>query len=614
MRKIEIDARMKSLGILSLCAAVFFVSIYMIITSINRYSVIGIQKENGRIEIETSENYLFMIPRGKETIAPVTNAKIFAEAVESGDPELKLVIFTTKGKFIFDGKKTGLNEEQKKEFFDKLINFIETGAVTDFSESFYSFSYLLAVGILLGIASFKFGVYQYGHIPAKSKDKQDSNIFKELAGKAISSAKKMMKDKQEAKQQINKPQAQKKAGAGQNDLGLFVDKVIKVLLPGYDKNITINPDIFKIPELHGIAIACTSVQLAEMKNRYGADIEYIVFSGETGGTAMLAAASKWLAGFKGYLIVQTDNIPPVKPSQITAFFKDHKAKYSECSILSKEVPEKNIPQGMIVKNIADRVMKISESEETWEVQEKNAEIYAGLMLFNLGNLTSLLSKLTSDGSSTGMPLTRVVELYQKNRFKINSFSVSAAVVQKSKLSDASEPFSKPEKKVKTFGLIITSPVTERDTLIKSFDALSIPEIESIAFIARQDLRDTIGELFGDEIRIISTDGDSGDGFDAGKAQEWLKNMNGNVVVISGNADGITKIITKSLIDHHNEESNTCTYIKNGENTSVYCVKADYFVYSAKRIIRDDETRKYHLSQITDILINDKKKVEEYPPA
>jgi hypothetical protein len=68
MRKIEIDARMKSLGILSLCAAVFFVSIYMIITSINRYSVIGIQKENGRIEIETSENYLFMIPRGKETM------------------------------------------------------------------------------------------------------------------------------------------------------------------------------------------------------------------------------------------------------------------------------------------------------------------------------------------------------------------------------------------------------------------------------------------------------------------------------------------------------------------------------------------------------------------
>jgi hypothetical protein len=618
MLNIVTDARMRAFTILGLCAAGFILSLYLIPSSANRYSVNAIRKENGRVEITSSDNFLFIFPSGKETIAPVTNARMIEDVQDSLNSVVKLLLFTTKGKFELKDEKIGLDGDEKKEFFKKIVEFTENQALTDFNESFYSVGLSFFLGLILAISSIKIGYAQYRDLPSKAEGQTGADILKNTLKNAFNKAAVTVAKKAG---EISENRKTVKAAAGTkatikpklsvtNDLGIIVDRVIKVILPGYDRNIVINPDIFRIPEVHGIAIACTSSQLAEMKNRYGNDIEYIVCSGIEGGTEMIRAAVNWTSGFKGYLIVQTDNLSGVKQSHISALFRDHKAKYSECTILSKEVSEKKVSKGMIVKNIADRVMKISETEEVWEVPDKNAEVYAGVMLFNLVNLNLSMNKFTSDGSNLNLPFIRIVDLYQRSRFKINTFSIASAERARPETA-SSDPFAAPVKKIKTFGLIITAPATDKSTLLKSYDIISLPEIESTAFVARSDLRDTIGELFGDEIRIITTDGDYGDGFDASKAQEWLKNMNGNVVVISGDPGDITKETISSLIEFHNSETNTCTYIRSSDKVPAYCLKADYFVYSAKRIIKDDETKKYNLPQIVDILIADKKKVQEF---
>ena len=311
--------------------------------------------------------------------------------------------------------------------------------------------------------------------------------------------------------------------------------------------------------------------------------------------------------FIGYLMVQTDDLNDIVSSDIINFYNFHREKNNECSLLSIESCEQLIPTGKIIRNIANRIIKISETEELND-EGNSVEIKAGLFCFNTKKIIECIKKYSSESRGTGS-LTGMIEFLGKSGSKINSFPVSSNPKRKiiTKNFSSSNPLAAHTDKISA--LLIPPPDDQIKTLLSIYEAVSIPQIERTGIIVESGSAERVKDLLGDSPQIMQTDDDLGNGYDAIKAYDWLKNSGGNVVTISGQNENITKTSVKKLIDRHTVRGNTCTTIISSGEPVMYCAKTDYFIYAVKRIVKDDDTKKYYLSQITDILKNDNKQVE-----
>jgi bifunctional N-acetylglucosamine-1-phosphate-uridyltransferase/glucosamine-1-phosphate-acetyltransferase GlmU-like protein len=599
------DLRTRTWIIFGIYVILFIAGLSIFFSKSSGLIISGIKKSNGRLEITYQSSSADPV-----TVAPVTGIFLVPENPEDSTSVNKIVLRTSLyGNFTIDDTVYELEEDEKESLHEELISFADDGSVTEYGRTFGRSWFVRLLGIILAAVSAWFGYKSYKDIPDATEE-QKAEIVSKL--KNIGSGIAHLKDKL-PKNIVPKKIIPKKTDSKDGSRTQVIDtteKLLKVVIFTSDGK-GIDPEAFKIPGMESIKIACESSMKNDIEAKYGREFGYISNDGKNSLPEILLGLESSMKNFTGYLIVQTKPQPDINNNYADKFYKFHKERNNEATIATGESSEEKIPSGKIIRNMANRIMRISASEELNDNPGMPCEIYAGLMCFNTKKFFDSLRKYVS-GSNYNGSLEGLIELYSRNGYKVNNLPLSdgntASIASKNFM--ASKPFASHSQK--SSALIISSGQDPLKSILKSYEAVSIPEIENTGIIIKKEFEENIKETLGDSPQIMLTEDDLGDGYDAMKAYDWLRNSGGNVVAVSGECVKISKDVIKNLIIMHTGNNNTCTTVLNGEYPIIYCVKTDYFIYAVKRIIKDDDTKKYYLSQITQILQDDKKQVSVIP--
>ena len=559
----------------------------MFLNGFNRFSISGIRKDSGRVEFEFYDNYLYMFSHNTESYAPITDVKYYKSDSKDNPDNPLLVFFTTTDEFRFYAKENDIDDEDLRELHKEINAFMDDEEIVNFGESFFYLRFYGLFGLLLAGLIGYYILPLYKQIPALPKPKKVVKGKDKSTDKVVKKVKKIKKVKKV----------------------ITSEMLLKILVPVYDKNFTFKPEIYDTQFTLGVALACTPAQKIELVEEYEDDYEYIVCDKNTGTAEMTAKAEGWLKDFTGYLIVQTGNIPELSSSMVADFYKNHKSVQNEFSILSTETSESSIPTGKIMRNMANRISSISETNESNENDFQAAQISLGLFCFNSKKVFDTVKSLSHGNDLSGIPLSRITEKYHKNRNKMSTYVVKT-VAKQAVISNASatkENIVLPSQKAKAIILSVMEFNVEK--LKNSYEALS-PEIENIYVVLNSTHQDEAKKILGENVTFVLSEGKMGDADDVLKVNDHLRNFNGLVIVVTEDIVDISKEKIGKLLSDHTSQSNICSYVKHEDNNILYCTDAFQFLYAVRMIGRNPEDRKYHLSDMLNILVEAKKRVQE----
>ena len=602
MSKLDLSPRLKAQIMFFSAVALSIIGFLMFINGFNRYSISGERKESGRVEFEFHDHYMYMFTHNTISYAPVTDIRFYKSDSKDKPSNPLLVFFTTTDEFRFYAEENGISGDDLKELHKELQIFMDDENISEFGDSFFYLRFYGILGLLMAGLIGYYIIPLFKKIPKQTEKEKEE--FKAKVLKQIDNIKKIkditvkkMKDIKE-----KKPEMTKEIISG--------DRLLKILIPIYDKNIDFNSDNFNTPFTHSIALACTPTQKEELFEQYGDKFEYIICDENSGTAEMLARAEEWMKDFTGYLIVQTENIPKITSSLVMDLYQDHKNARNDCTILVTESAETNIPSGKLIRNMANRIVQISEIPEVNDTSVQVGEVSLGLFCFNSQKIYDNLKKLSRDNSFAGISLSKIVEVYFKNRNKMGTFIVNDAQKQNIQQDDTSNRNSTNVSTKNILALVLSTNNFDENSIKTSHDALSLPSIEKIYTIIKQENEQKIKELFENDVNLIFSEGKMGDADDVLKTNDLLRDFTGDIVVISESDVNITQDMIASLISDHANHRNICTYLTSNEKIILYCVNSFQFLYAVKKVSRDPETKKYYLSEIIGILIEAKKRVQE----
>ena len=595
------DLRTRTWIIFGIYVILFIIGLTIFFSKSSGLIISGIKKPNGRIEITYQSSSADPV-----TVAPVTGIFLVPENPEDSTSVKNIVLRTSLyGNFIIDDTVYELEDEEKESLHEELISFADDGTLTEYGRTFGRSWFIRLLGIILAAVSGWFAYKSYKDIPDSTQE-QKAEIVSKL--KNIGSGIAQLKDKM-PKNIVPKNIIPQKTGPNDTSRTQVIDtteKLLKVIIYTPDGQ-GIHTEAFKIPGMESIKILCENNVKNDLEAKYGKEFGFLPIDVKKSLPEILLSLEGSMKNFTGYVMIQTLPNSEINNNYADRFYKFHKDRNNESTIATGESPEEKILSGKIIRNIANRIMRIASSEELNDNPGMPCEVYAGLMCFNTKKFFDALKKYIS-GSNYDGTLEGLIELYSRNGYKVNSLPISDQSVASSAPGNfmSSKPFASHSQK--TSALIISSGQDPLRSILKYYEAVSIPEIENTGVIIRKEFEENIKEMLGDSPQIMLTENDLGDGYDAMKAYDWLRNSGGNVVALSLESGEISKDIIKNLITMHTGNNNTCTTVLKGEDPIIYCVKTDYFIYAVKRIIKDDDTKKYYLSQITQILQDDKKQV------
>ncbi|MDA3838016.1 MAG: hypothetical protein PF574_03430 [Candidatus Delongbacteria bacterium] len=593
---INLDKRLTAQIIFFLAILVFVIGFFMFINGLNRHSISGIRKDSGRVEFEFYDHYLYMFPHNVISYAPVTDIKYYKSDSKDKPSNPLIVFFTTTDDFKFYAEENNISVDDLKKLDKELNVFMNNEELKEFGDSFFYLKFYGIIGLLMTVLTGYFIIPLFKRIPKKTEEEK-----KEFKAKII----KKIQDIKKIKNVTVKRMKEKKPGITKEIIS--GDRLLKILVPVYDKNINFKSDVFKTPYTHSIALACTSSQKLELQEQHGNDFEYFVTDKNTNTAEMVMLAENWVKDFKGYLMVQTENIPELTSSMVSDFYKEHKGLQNESTILVTESSESNIPSGKLIKNMANRIVDISATPEPNDPGQI-AEVSLGLFCFNIKKIFGMIRDLGHGDSYSEVIFTRIFEVYHKNRSKLNTFVVKNAQKQniQSSITSTKQTISATKK---IAALIISTQDYNPEKLTSSVEALT-PEIEIIYLIISSEHQEEAKELLGENVTYVISEGKIGDADDILKTNDYLRNFNGLVLVITEDIVDISKDKISKLLTEHTNQNNICSFVKNEDKNTLYCTDAFQFLYAVKMIGRNAITRKYHLSDLINILIDAKKRVQE----
>ncbi|MFO7810073.1 MAG: hypothetical protein R6V47_01705 [Candidatus Delongbacteria bacterium] len=583
------DRRSRAILVFGLYLLFFIAGLIMSYSGLKKFTVSAIKKPNGRVEVFVKDRSLFFIKSNSRKIAPVTNIRFFTETAEDKSLNTFVILYTLKGEHRLYGSKAELHDKEKRNLYNELQFFIDDADRSEFFRSF-SFNRIYGyIGLIIMILSGYLTVISYKNIPAQEHKKNINlrSVLHKLTGKLLSLTKSSKKSFRPH------PRAETRT----DDL---FDENLKILIIAFDSAKMSDPEIFNFAADKNITIACNKNNRNKIINKFGSSYRYISFDENENELQALLVYIEHLGDFAGYLIISSEPDNDIRNKKIAELYKFHKENNSECTLATTIKNASERKKGFIIRNIANRIVKIGDPERSTE------EAFAGIYCFNTTKLFSTVTKYRANNA--GLDLSAIIEEYGKKNYRMSSFLVTEKTKEKSFAHPSVKDEQKTEKRVKTAGVIVTSQHTQPQHVDRQYKALSLPQIERTFIIVRSEQIDDIKFLLQGAFELIVTNDDLGDGYDVLKAYDELKEHKGDTIVIPDIDTVITQKIVEKLIDLHSSGSDICTYLTKNDLPVLYCVRTSYFTYAVKRIIKDDETKKYYLSQIIEILINDKKKV------
>ena len=583
--KFDHSAIIKRITIAHLGYPALFIALCMIYYGQVR---IGVSAEKGpdRNEFTISKYFMLLIPVGSENLPHIEKARFLNESEKDGSLRTSVILLSARFPHTVYSSSSEDYDEKKREMYNDLSFFLSDVTQTEFCESYVFTNRSGILGYILVLLSVLF--IKYG--PKKS------------VAPIVEKAAKLIPEK---KSKPKESKAEKKEKTEKRKNGQ-----LRVIISTIDNSLKVEPAVFDIQETGAIAFVCTENKKSELVSRFGDDYDYLVCDGKGGTSGILKCAEEWLKDFNGYLMIQAGPIPKLTKDNIAGLYKEHLKNDSDCTILTTECGDKKIPYGKVLRNVANRIIKISETEETCEEQDQTYEIFAGLLCFNTKNLYKVYNSLKAAGSEKAVDVVRMAEGYYKNGSRVNTFMLSSGkTIETEKHTTGVSQKQTPEKKSFS-GIIISTEKFSPGTLRRSYEALNSVKPESSCIITTSEFGGMIKELVGDNSELIISDGHLGDADDVLKSYDKFNNFNGEVIVIPDTDNIISDKDLKYTISKHIENSNVLTILQDPAGKVIfYCANSFQFFYAVKKVNRDEETGKYYLSGINDILINDKKRIQ-----
>ena len=541
-------------------------------------------KDTDRNVFYVKKYFMLLIPAGSEKLTNIQKARFVTE--NNSDKELVSTVVLLSARFehrIFSSLSDQF-DEKKRNMYNDISFFLTDETRNEFSDS-YVFTYKSGwYGYILSLLSVLFLIYG----PKKS------------IAPAVEMLQKLIPEKQTRPKETK---AEKKEKIERRKNGQ-----LRVIISAMDNETILIPSIFDIPETGATALMCPENKKSELLSKFGDDYDYLICDGKGGTAGILKCAEEWLKDFNGYVIIQPGPIKKLTKNNITGFYKEHLKNDSDCTILTTECGEKKTPYGKVLRNVANRIIKISETEETNDSQGQTYEIFAGLLCFNTKNLYKVYNSLRTAGSDKAVDIVRMAEGYYKNGSRVNTFMISSgneAVTHSAEVSQKQTPGKKSFS-----GIIISTEKFGPGAFRRSLEALNSVDPVSLCIITTSEFEGMIKELAGDESELLISNGHLGGADDVLKAYDKYKSFIGDIVVIPDTDNIISDNDLKHTISKHVDSSNVLTILQDPAGKVLfYCANSFQFFYAVKKVNRDEETGKYRLSGINEILINDKKRIQ-----
>jgi len=235
-------------------------------------------------------------------------------------------------------------------------------------------------------------------------------------------------------------------------------------------------------------IICVTGHKADMVKKSLRDVKFVRQKRPLGSADAVKQARKFFKTLSGNLLVLYGDDPLIRPETIKRLKEAHEREKNSCTLLSAHTADP-AGYGRILRDARNNITGIVEEVEAPLSQKSITEINAGVYLFDIRKLFTLLADIKNDNKKKEYFLTDVISLMHKNRLKVNSVIVEDAdevlgINTRSDLSTASSMLRKRKlKELMAAGVTIIAPEStyidgnvtiERDTVIYPYTVIEGP--------------------------------------------------------------------------------------------------------------------------------------------
>jgi len=145
------------------------------------------------------------------------------------------------------------------------------------------------------------------------------------------------------------------------------------------------------------------------------------------GHATLCGLSALPADFDGVVVVTSGDIPLLDSGTLTALIATHRNEPAAVTVLTTTVPD-STGYGRILRTQDGEVIAIVEETDATPQQRAIREVNAGIYAFDIAELRSALSRLSSDNAQHELYLTDVISIVRADGHAVHANHVDDAAV------------------------------------------------------------------------------------------------------------------------------------------------------------------------------------------
>ena len=145
------------------------------------------------------------------------------------------------------------------------------------------------------------------------------------------------------------------------------------------------------------------------------------------GHATLCGLSALPADFDGVVVVTSGDIPLLDSGTLTALIATHSSEPAAVTVLTTTVPD-STGYGRILRTQDGEVIAIVEETDATPQQRAIREVNAGIYAFDIAELRSALSRLSSDNAQHELYLTDVISIVRADGHAVHANHVDDAAV------------------------------------------------------------------------------------------------------------------------------------------------------------------------------------------
>jgi bifunctional UDP-N-acetylglucosamine pyrophosphorylase/glucosamine-1-phosphate N-acetyltransferase len=171
-----------------------------------------------------------------------------------------------------------------------------------------------------------------------------------------------------------------------------------------------------------IGIVVSEQNRDEIKSVLGNRVDYILQTDPRGTGHAVMAATDWLSGFDGNLVVVVGDAPLLTPEMIRQLIeKQQSADYA--AVFLSSIYDEPPPYGRVVRDAHGKVIRIVEEKDADEAEKRIREVSSSHYCFDMPRLLEALSLTTCQNAQKEYYLPDVIGIFIRQGYAVEALPV-----------------------------------------------------------------------------------------------------------------------------------------------------------------------------------------------